>query len=246
MSSVLLWQLLVIQVITFVVLVFLLRQFLYRQVTRSLARLQQLYQENLEREEELKRGREETEQELRTKITQHNEEIGRLRAEAEMAAQKMQEEILAKAKEEAKRIVAEAEGQRERMRANLVSEMEEKAVGLASDIMGHVLSPQVAQGIHQHLIDELIEEVGKSDGRSQELDVETVDVTVPFPLSQVQKEKLNKILSSNMGRSVTIRETIDEELVAGMVVRLENLVLDGSLKNKLKGTLDYVRSSLSR
>jgi hypothetical protein len=30
-----------------------------------------------------------------------------------------------------------------------------------------------------------------------------------------------------------------------MVVRLENLVLDGSLRNKLKGTLAYVRSSIA-
>src|SRR3989441_11684836 len=65
-GTMLLWQLILIQVITFVVLAVLLHQFLYRQVTRSLGRLQQLYQENREREEELKRKREETERELRT------------------------------------------------------------------------------------------------------------------------------------------------------------------------------------
>ncbi len=98
----LLWQLIIIQVITFALLVFLLRQFLYKQVTRSLERYQQLYQENLTREGELKRTREEMEQELQAKIAQHNEEVGRLRAAAEVDAQKTQEEILAKSKEEGK------------------------------------------------------------------------------------------------------------------------------------------------
>ena len=242
----LLWQLILIQVITFVVLAVLLHQFLYRQVTRSLGRLQQLYKENRGREEELKRRREETEQELRTTTARQHEESGRLRAEAEAATQKMQDERLAQAKEEGRKIVAEAEAKRERMRASLVSEMREQAVGLASDILGRVLTAQVAQGIHQHLIDELIEEIGKSDGPRPELETETVEVAVPFPLTETQRERLNTIFSSNMARSVDVKEIIDGEIVAGMVVRLGNVVLDGSLKTKVKGMLAYVRESLSR
>src|SRR2546427_1905637 len=45
-ATMLLWQLILIQVITFVVLAFLLHQFLYRQVTRSLGRLQQRSEEH--------------------------------------------------------------------------------------------------------------------------------------------------------------------------------------------------------
>jgi len=242
----LLWQLVIIQFIAFALLVVLLRHFLYRQVTLSLGRLQQLYQENVKREEELKRRREETEQMLKGKIAKYSEEIGRLRAAAEVEAQKLHEEIVAKAKAEAKRIVAEAEANRERMRAKLVSEIEEKALGLASDIMEHIFTAKVAQGIHHYLIDELIEELGKSDGRRLQLDVETVEIAVPFPLTQEQKENLKKILSAKMGRSVSLKETIDHGIVAGMVFRLENLILDGSLKSRLQGGLAYVRDSLSR
>ncbi|MGH7272865.1 MAG: F0F1 ATP synthase subunit delta, partial [Nitrospiria bacterium] len=123
---------------------------------------------------------------------------------------------------------------------------QEKALGLASDIIEHIFTAQVAEGIHYQLIDELVEEIGKSDWRGQQLDVETVEVAVPLPLTQAQKENLKKIFSSDMGRSVSIKETIDPEIVAGMVVRLENVVLDGSLKNKLRGTVAYVRDNLSR
>src|SRR2546426_2180774 len=243
-TTVLLWQLILIQVITFVVLAVLLHQFLYRQVTRSLGRLQQLYQENREREEALKRRREETEQEIRTTTARHHEEIGRLRAEAEAGTQKMQEERLAQAKEEGQRIVAEAEAKRERVRESLVSGMEAKAWGLASDIIGRVLTAQVAQGIHQHLIDELIEEIGESDGPRPELDADKVEVVVPFPLTQAQQERLSTIFSSRMGRSVKIHETIDAEIVAGNVGRVENVGLDGSLKSKVHGMLAYVRGDL--
>src|SRR3989442_1346886 len=119
-------------------------------------------------------------------------------------------------------------------------------VGLASDILGRVFTAPVAQSIHAHLIDELIEEIGKSDGPRPELETETVEVAVPFPLTQTQRERLNTIFSSNMARSVDVKEIIDGEIVAGMVVRLGNVVLDGSLKTKVKGMLAYVRESLSR
>ena len=240
------WQLLLIQAITFVVLAFLLHQFLYRQVSRSLARLQRLYQENRQREDELKRRREEMEQELRTAMVRQHEEIGRLRAEAEAAAQQMREETLAQARVEGRKIVAEAEAKRERMRAGLVAEMEEKAVGLASDILGRVLTGPVAQAIHQGLIDDAIAEIGNSDGRRTDLTADTVDVVVAFPLTPAQRERLHTIFSSTMGRAVVIKETTDEALLAGMVLRLENVVLDASLTNKLKGMLAYVRETLSR
>jgi len=242
----LLWQLIIIQVITFAILVFLLWQFLYKQNSAAVERLQQLYQENLKREEDLKNAQEAADQELKEKIAQHNEEIKNLKAAGEVDVQKMHEEILARAKEEADKIVAEAEASKERIKASLVSEMEEKALVLASDIIGHIFTDQVAQGIHHHLIDEFIEEIEKSDGQRLQLDVETVEIAAPYPLTQEQEENLKKILSTKMGRSVSLKGTIDQEMVAGMVVRLENLVLDGSLRNKLKGTLAYVRSSLTR
>jgi len=240
------WQLIIIQVVTFGVLIFLLRQFLYQQVTHSQDKLQQLVQENRKREEELNKRRDETEKGLKIKIDQHNEEVEKLKAAAEVDAQKIQEEIVARAKEEAERIVTEQKEKREQVRAKLVAEMEEKALDLASDIIGHIFTAQVAKGIHYQVTDEFIEEIGKSDGRGLELDVEAVEVAVPYSLTEVQMEKLKKILSSKMDRSIEVTQTIDPGIVTGMVVRLGNSVLDGSLKNKLKGAIAYVRGSLSR
>src|SRR2546422_6884055 len=135
-------------------------------------------------------------------MARHQEEIGRLRAEAEAAARKTQGELLAQAKEEGRRIVADAEAKRERMRVSLVSEMEEKAVGLASDILGRVFTAPMAQSVHAHLIDELIEEIGKSDGPRPELDTESVQVAVPFALTETQRVRLNTIFSSTPARQM--------------------------------------------
>src|SRR5918999_5291879 len=160
----LLWQLVIIQVITFGLLIFILRRFFHRQAAQSLGRLQGLYQENLKREEELERRRDEMDLELKAKVAQHGEELKRLRAEAEAAAQQIQDDMLTKAREDARRIMGEAENKTERLKTTLVREMEDKALGLAASIIEHLFTAPVARGIHQHLIDELVEEIGNGDG----------------------------------------------------------------------------------
>jgi len=240
------WQLIIIQVITFGLLAFLLRQFLTQHVTQSQDRLQRLVQENRRREEELKEKRENMESEFKIKIAQHNEEMGRLRSVAEVDAQKIREKVLAKAEEEGKRIVADAEAQKQKMRNQLVMEMEKKALNLASDIIEHVFSAEVARGIHTQLTDELIGEIERSDSQGLQFDVDGVEVLVPYSLTDAQMAKIKKIFSSKMGRPVDIKQTIQPNIMTGMVVRLGNSVLDGSLKNKLKGAMTYVRGSLAR
>ncbi len=240
------WQLIIIQVFTFGLLAFLLRQFLTQHVTQSQDRLQQLVQENRKREDELKEKRENMESEFKVKNAQHREEMGRLKSVAEVDAQKVHEEVLAKAEEQGKRIVADAEAQKEKMRKQLVMEMEEKALTLASDIIEHVFTAELAKGIHTQLTDELIGEIEGSDSQGFQLDVDGVEVLVPYSLTDAQMAKIKKIFTSKMGRSVDIKQTIQPDIMTGMVVRLGNSVLDGSLKNKLKGAMAYVRSSLSR
>jgi F0F1-type ATP synthase delta subunit len=242
----LLWQLVLIQIITFGLLIFILRHFFHRQAAQSLGRLQRLYQENLKREEELERRRDEMDLELKAKVAQHGEELKRLRADAEAAAQQIQDDMLTKAREDAKRIVAEADAKTERLKTNLVREMEDKTLGLAANILEHLFTAPVARGIHQHLIDELIEEIGGADGHRLPNTVEMAEVAVRFPLTEPQKAQVTGMLASKMGRPVSIKETTDQDIIAGMVIRLDNVILDGSLRAKLRGTLAYVRDRLAR
>ncbi len=240
------WQLILIQVITFGLLAFLLRQFLTQHVTQSQDRLQQLVRGNRKREEDLKEKRALLETEFKTKLAQHNEEMGQLKSVAEADAQKLQEEALARAEEERKKLLANAEAQKESFKKQLVMEMEEKTLNLASDIIHHVFTAAVAKGIHGQLTDELIGEIEDSDGRGMQFDVEEVEVLVPYPLTDPQLQRIKTIFSKKMGKPVEIKQTIQPDVMTGMVVRLGNLVLDGSLKNKLKGAMAHVRGSLSR
>lgn len=62
-----------------------------------------------------------------------------------------------------------------------------------------------------------------------------VDVTVrsAFELSDEQSETIKKALSEKLGKSVTINAELDESLVGGIVIRAGDLVMDGSVKNRI-------------
>lgn len=64
----------------------------------------------------------------------------------------------------------------------------------------------------------------------------TVEVTVSSfePMSDSQREALSVALKRRLGRDVTISETVDKSILGGAIIRAGDLVIDGSVRGKLK------------
>ena len=69
--------------------------------------------------------------------------------------------------------------------------------------------------------------------RAQGEGVVEADVVSAKPLSDAQQKALAAALKGRLGREVTLHTTQDETLIAGVVVRAGDLVIDGSLKGRL-------------
>ena len=65
----------------------------------------------------------------------------------------------------------------------------------------------------------------------------TVDVTVTSAekLSDAQVKEFESALRSRLGRDINLSTEIDENLIAGAVIRAGDVVIDGSLRSKLEG-----------
>jgi F-type H+-transporting ATPase subunit delta len=65
----------------------------------------------------------------------------------------------------------------------------------------------------------------------------TVDVTVTSAsvISKKHKDAISKALRERLGREVKIETRIDENLIGGAVIRAGDVVIDGSLRARLKG-----------
>lgn len=69
-----------------------------------------------------------------------------------------------------------------------------------------------------------------------------VEVTTAKPLDQKTGTRLSKVLGEALGKSVIMRPRVDQALIAGLSVRVGDLVVDGSLKTQL----DSLREALVR
>jgi F-type H+-transporting ATPase subunit delta len=61
----------------------------------------------------------------------------------------------------------------------------------------------------------------------------TADVTTAKALTKAQSEKLAKTLKAQMGKSITIKETVDASIIGGLIVKVGSKMIDTSIASKL-------------
>jgi F-type H+-transporting ATPase subunit delta len=110
--------------------------------------------------------------------------------------------------------------------------------GRASDITLGLVSMVVGAGRGRDLpeiVDELLELTAEERGR------QVAEVRSAIPLTDEQQERLAVALREATGREVEIRVTVDPSVVGGLVVRVGDQVIDGSVRHRLA----QLRESLS-
>lgn len=60
-----------------------------------------------------------------------------------------------------------------------------------------------------------------------------VEVTAAIPLTDPERAALARALAARTGKTVVLRVTLDPSLMGGLIVRMGDTVIDGSVKNKL-------------
>ena len=60
-----------------------------------------------------------------------------------------------------------------------------------------------------------------------------IDVTSAFKMTKEQQTKLAQALGKKLEREVNISSSIDKSLIGGLLIKTEDLVIDGSIRGKL-------------
>lgn len=68
---------------------------------------------------------------------------------------------------------------------------------------------------------------------AQERGEVTAEVTTAKALTKTQMDKLAKTLKAQVGKAVTIQETVDESIIGGLIVKVGSKMIDTSIKSKL-------------
>ncbi|MDP8297104.1 MAG: F0F1 ATP synthase subunit delta [Candidatus Orphnella occulta] len=238
------WQLILIQLVTFIFIVLFLRWLLSTHIGHALKRLQQLNQQNQEKEKALKEELDRARREVKRKIEEGQQQAEDIKKQARIEAEKDRENIFIRAKEEAQRMTNDAVRDCQRKEAELTVEMQQKSVYLAADMISYIFTEKNQKDLHAKLIDELIDEVKKLQDDKIKAEGDKAEVICAYELSDNQRKKIKEVLSNKLKRDIGLVESIDKEIVDGLIIRLGGFVIDGSIKNKLKKILPLMKEKV--
>lgn len=238
-------EMIVIQGLTFLALIFLLKKVLYSHFSKAMRRLQLLSQDNERKRVELQAKLEKNEKEFQAKLKESEDRAAKIREEAESQADEIRNHALAEAKAETDKLLEAARTKQEELRKELEAEITDKAAHVAADALRYVFSSQMDQGIHHYLVRDLLAELEKMEGKRINGTGEA-HLVVPYALEEGEKEKLLEILRNKTKRKMELRVEIDRSVIAGMVLKLDTLILDGTLRAKIKEAVGYVRKGEKR
>ncbi len=69
-----------------------------------------------------------------------------------------------------------------------------------------------------------------------------VSVTTAFDLGEQQQQKLTQALSSKLGREVSLTTDVDKSIIGGVIVRTDDMVIDGSIRARLAKLAEAMNS----
>jgi F0F1-type ATP synthase delta subunit len=229
------FSLILLEVIIFFVLIFIFRRIMTDNVVLATRHLEKLSQDFGDKEKELARQQEEVRQQSQELLTKTQEETSRIKAETVKEAQAEKDNILKQARQQSEEMIQQADRSGQLLLREINERIEKESVNKACELIHDTLPEQFKQGVHMLWVEELL-----GDGFNQ-LDnlripegIREIKITSAFSLNEEQRKTLFKKLKSVVGPDVILKEEIDPRVVAGLIINIGSLVLDGSLKNKIQ------------
>ena len=241
----------IFQVVNFVVLVVLLNHFLFRPLLRRAAQRAAEKERTLQELTEERQNVASLRAELEQRLSQVEEEGRKIIVQAQEQAESERQELLKRARSEVEQILLEAHADAYRVRQQAMREFHEQLLDAILEISGSVISRVVPPEVHDALVTQLSERIWEM-GRTEMQRVEAFRrslgarepvayITSARELSTEQRGQMARTLTALADRHVNMELKTDPELVAGVRVRLGDMLID----NSIAGQLSELRAQVS-
>ncbi|NPA92461.1 MAG: F0F1 ATP synthase subunit B [Chloroflexi bacterium] len=235
---------LIVQIINFAVMFWVLKKWAYPPIMDMLEKRRQIIAKGLEDARIAAEARANAEKEAEKILAEARAKASQIVREASERAEAVAREIKAEAEAEAAKIreegVEAAKAERERILRELRSQVAMLAIAAAQKLIGEALDEK-----RQHqLLNEFFS--GVKDGKvtilddAEDLPADEAEVISALPLTDEEKEVIIKDLLAKVGKEVKVTFKVDPSIMGGLVIRIGDKVLDGSVS----GQLQELRESL--
>ena len=232
-----------VQIFNFAIIFVVLRAWVYKPILGLLERRRTAIAEGLEDARIAAEARQNAEQEAEKVMADAQTNASQILREANERAETQGKEVIAAAEAEAAKkreeSLAEVESERERILGELRGQVGTLAIAAAQKLINASLDEQ-RQRI---LIDEFFS--GVKSGQvvvleGQQVSGASAEVTSALPLTAEEKESVKQDVLARVGDQATVTFRVDPAILGGLIVRVGDKVLDGSVS----GQLESMRQSL--
>ena len=228
---------LILQILAFIILFLTLNAWVYQPMLNMMENRKHKIAQGLEDSLVAAQAREDAEKQASKIIGDAQTEASKIVAEATERAAAAGRDVKDAAEAEAAKTreaaIAEAEVERNRVLGDLRGQVASLAIAAANKLVGETLDEK-----KQHaLLNEFFS--GVKSGKVVVLDNanfrgETAEVTSALPLNQEEENKVCQELFATVGaKDVNFR--VDPSILGGLVIKVGDKVLDGSVAGKLEG-----------
>ena len=235
-------ELIIIQLITFTGLIIVLRLLFYRHLNAALVRLRSLHEENLSREEELKKEMENMQRQKEAELQKAKTDAEKIMQLAKEKASKLSADIYAQAKEQAARVLESANEQARHIEQDISNRVRDQAIGFAADIYKILFSRQNMDSLQRQFVAELIEELKDTPEEKFTVKDSRAKVTCALAINEEEKLAITHVLSQKLHNRIDLQEVTSPDIIAGLIIQIGALTIDGSLRSKLRKIAPYLKA----
>lgn len=234
---------LLVQIFNFAILFVILRAWVFKPIVGLLERRRETIAQGVEDARVAAEARANAEKEAEKIIADAQRQANERIRESSSRAEEVAKEIRAEAEGEAAKIreaaMEEAEQSREQALGELRGQIAALAISAAQKVIGASLDEKRQRG----LIDEFFS--GIKSGKvvlmeGEEVSGASAEVTSALPLTDKEQGVVRKDVVSKLGENTTISFRVDPSILGGLIVRVGDKILDGSVAGKL----DELRQTL--
>ena len=228
---------LLLQITMFAVIFVTLRAWVFKPILKMLEKRKQTINQGLEDARLAAEARANAEQDAQKIITEAQAKANQVVREASERAETAGGDLKHSAETEAARLLEQSKQDAETERNRLLAEMRGDVAALAIAAAQKILAVNLDDQRQHALINEFFSGVRSGKVTLLEkasLKGDIVEVTSALPLTESEQATVKKDIFSKTGGSPTINYRIDPSILGGLVVKVGDTVLDGSVTGQLQ------------
>ncbi len=227
-------QLIIVMTIMFGVVIFILKKMMYGDTQSAVNRLNESYQEIEKKKQEMATLMQKMEEEYKIKKEEGEKIALQLKDAAEAEMREKYDSSIKKAKDEAERIITDAAGMKDRIREEIRKEEDLKEISYCEELISDTLKKIIRDKFDDILIEDFVNDLKDIDMSHVPPAINEIEIVTRAKLADGIKNKIVESVNKKTQKKITFKETIDQKIIGGVIIKFGSLVLDGSIAGKLK------------